>query len=348
MTSNLGGMETFICLIYSALKGKWEIDFLTVDKKIPFEEKFVENGAHIHKITPRYVSLRQYKKDIKSVFEHNKYDVLWFNKTTLSAVDVIKEAKKHSAKVICHSHQSKNMGTALTQVLHMIHRISIGRYVDHKVACSENAARYFFGTNIDDVTIFSNAVNISKFEPNEEVRRIKRKELGADGKFVITNIARFSIEKNHKFLLEIFRETCKSENAILLLCGVGSLLEKMKDYAEQLGIMEKVRFLGVRNDIPDILQATDVIVFPSLFEGLPFALVEAQAAGVPCIVSDTISSEIKITDLIHFKSLEDSVQEWTKEILKYKGYTKISMRSQLEEKGFSDDVVKKEICELVE
>lgn len=348
MTDNLGGMETFIRLIYEALKTEWKIDFITVNAKIPYEEEFLDNGSVIHRITPRYASISKYKKDIHKVFAENKYDVLWFNKTTLSSIDCLKEAKKNGVKkVICHSHQSKNMGTWFTQGMHILHRSVVGKYVDCKVACSVNAAVYFFGKNIKDVKIFSNAVDINKYEPNEEVRNQKRKELGIENQFVMANVARFAPEKNHKFLIEIFEEICKTEDAILLLCGEGSLLNNIKEYAAEKHVDNKIKFLGVRNDIPEILQATDVIIFPSLFEGLPFALVEAQAAGIPCVISDTISKDTELTDLVHFMSLEDSVEKWKDEIVKYQQYNKVSKRAQLEARGFSAELVMQEIRDIV-
>ena len=348
MTDNLGGMETFIHLLYEALKEEWQVDFITVNKNIPYEDEFLENKSVVHRITPRYISVRKFKEDIKKVFQKNSYDVLWFNKTTLSSIDCLKEARKNGVKkIICHSHQSKNMGSVFTQIMHILHRGIVGKYVDYKVACSKNAAVYFYGKKVNDVKIFSNAVDIERYEPNEEIRNRKRKELGIRDKFVIGNVARFAKEKNHKFLIEIFAEICKTEDAILLLCGEGPLWTEMKNYAWQIGIGEKILFLGMRTDIPEILQAVDVVVFPSLFEGLPFSLVEAQAAGIPCVISNTISRETQITDLVHFMNLEDSVEAWRKEILKYKQYEKISKREQLEVKGFSAELVRQEIRDIV-
>ena len=123
---------------------------------------------------------------------------------------------------------------------------------------------------------------------------------------------------------------------------------EIQEYAKNKGIEEKVSFLGIRKDIPEILQAVDVVIFPSLHEGLPFALVEAQAAGVPCVVSDTVSIEAKLTDLIHFLSLQDDVKIWAEKILEYREYQKVSKAEQLEEKGYSLETMKKNIQEILE
>lgn len=111
--------------------------------------------------------------------------------------------------------------------------------------------------------------------------------------------------------------------------------------------MNKILFLGMRKDIPEILQAIDVVVFPSLFEGLPFSLVEAQAGGIPCLISDTIGKETKLTDLVKFFSLDAGAEAWADEILKYKDYKKVTKRNQLEEKGFSSEIIEKKIKEMV-
>lgn len=348
MSSNMGGVEKFVCTIYEALKDEWQVEFITVDESIPYQEEFLRNGSQIHKITPRYVSVSKYKNDIKEVFKNNQYDVFWFNKTTLSSIDCIKEAKNSGIKnVICHSHQSKNMGTLFTLLMHNMNKRNVGKYIDYRVACSKEAAEWFFGSKTEDVVIFPNAVNIGKYEPNETLRTEKRKELGIEGKFVIGNVARFAKEKNHKFLIDIFAELCKKEDAVLVSCGEGPLWEETKNYAKEKKIDDKILFLGMRKDIPEILQAIDVVVFPSLFEGLPFSLVEAQAGGIPCLISDTIGKETKLTDLVKFFSLDAGAEAWADEILKYKDYKKVTKRNQLEEKGFSSEIIEKKIKEMV-
>ena len=240
MSSNMGGVEKFVCTIYEALKDEWQVDFITVDESIPYQEEFLRNGSQIHKITPRYVSVSKYKNDIKEVFKNNQYDVFWFKKTTLSSIDCIKEAKNSGIKnVICHSHQSKNMGTLFTLLMHNMNKRNVGKYIDYRVACSKEAAEWFFGSKTEDVVIFPNAVNIGKYEPNETLRTEKRKELGIEGKFVIGNVARFAKEKNHKFLIDIFAELCKKEDAVLVSCGEGPLWEETKNYAKEKKIDDK-------------------------------------------------------------------------------------------------------------
>lgn len=120
-----------------------------------------------------------------------------------------------------------------------------------------------------------------------------------------------------------------------------------KKLCKRKKIDDKILFLGMRKDIPEILQAIDVVVFPSLFEGLPFSLVEAQAGGIPCLISDTIGKETKLTDLVKFFSLDAGAEAWADEILKYKDYKKVTKRNQLEEKGFSSEIIEEKIKEMV-
>lgn len=349
MSNNMGGIEKFVHTLYGILKEEHRVDFITVDQKIPFEDEFKKNGSKIFRITPRYVSVRKYKRDINKVFRMGHYDILWFNKTTLSSIDCLRAAKKNGvAKIICHSHSSQNMGGKFTMLMHQMNRRKIDRYVDQKIACSPEAAEWFFGKKQENVILFRNAVDIKKYEPNQEVREEMRRELGVDHKFVMGHIGRFSPEKNHKFIIDIFQKTAEQTDARLLLCGDGALKEEIQNYVKEKALEDKVLFLGIRNDINKVLQAMDCIVFPSVFEGLPFALVEAQAAGVPCVVSDTVSPDAGITKLVTFMSLQDPVEKWSNTILNYKEYQKVSKEEELAEKGYSLDEMKRKVKEIIE
>lgn len=349
MTQNLGGIETFVYLLYSVLKEEWQVDFITVDNTIPFENEFLSNGCKIYHITPRYKSAKQFCQDINYVFSHEKYDVFWFNKTTLSSIHTLKAAKKSGVKkIICHSHQSKNMGSFFTLCMHKINMKRVSKFIDCRAACSEVAAKWFFGSNQESVKIFPNAVDISKYEPDSQKILEMKKKLGVEKKFVVGHVGRFAPEKNHKFLIPIFEEVAKKQNAHLILCGIGELQEETKQLVQEKGLEDRVSFLGMRRDIPDVLQAMDVMVMPSLFEGLPFVLVEAQAAGVPCVVSNTVSKEAKLTDILEYVSLDSPIGEWAEKILAYRSYAKVSKRGQLEVKGFSKEKFKEDVINYLE
>lgn len=349
MSSNLGGIETFVHLLYSVLKEDYQVDFITVDEHIPFEEEFLANGCKIHRITPRYQNARKFYTDIDAVFEEGAYDAFWFNKTTLSSIHTIKSAKKHGVgKIVVESHQSKNMGNGLTYVLHMVNRARVGRFADVKAACSKEAAGWFYGKNDRDVIIFPNAVDTELYAPDAQKQQQAKKMLGLENQFIVGSIARFAPEKNHTFLLEVFSEVLKKGDAHLVLCGAGQLEDSIRQIVQEKHMEDKVSFLGMRRDMPMVYQAMDVVLMPSLFEGLPFSLVEAQAAGIPCVVSDTVSPEANLTDLMNYMSLNLDASVWADKILSFRGYQKVSKKEQLEQKGFTIGAFSRMVREILE
>ena len=182
--------------------------------------------------------------------------------------------------------------------------------------------------------IMRNAINTEKFVYDPEIAKRQKESLGIEDKFVLGHVGRFNFQKNHEFLIEIFNEVCKENaNTVLLLVGTGELEENIHKKVRNLGLHEKVKFLGVREDIPELMQAMDVFVFPSLFEGLPVTLVEAQAAGLPCVVSDTITKEIDITNNVKFLDINGKTYEWAKDIIKKKERKKEAYH-MLEKAGF--------------
>ena len=161
-----------------------------------------------------------------------------------------------------------------------------------------------------------------------------REELGIEGKKVIGHVGRFNPQKNHEFLIDIFNEVYKKDNnTVLLLVGDGYLKEKIEDKVKKLGLEDSVRFLGVREDIPELLQAMDLFLFPSLFEGLPVVLVEAQAAGLKCVTSTGVTKETDITNSLEFYDLNETPEKWAEKIINL-DTTKINNSKLLIEKGY--------------
>ena len=164
-----------------------------------------------------------------------------------------------------------------------------------------------------------NGIELNKYAYNSDVRKVMRKRLGVEDKFVIGNVGRFSAQKNHTFLIDIFNKVQqRNSNTVLLLFGVGELMEMIKTKVRDLGIEDKVIFYGVSNEMGKMWQAMDVFVMPSLHEGLPVTGVEAQASGLPCVFADTITKEIGLTDNCQFLSLNDSEERWIETILSYR------------------------------
>lgn len=164
--------------------------------------------------------------------------------------------------------------------------------------------------------MLNNAINVNEFKYSPEVRESVRRELQIQNKLVIGHVGRFTNQKNHNFLIDIFREVLNDEpEALLLMAGEGPLRKEIEEKVNKYGLSKNVRFLGVRKDIARLMQAMDLFLFPSLFEGLPVVLVEAQASGLKCIVSDTITKECDVTERIHFERLDNSAERWAKRIL---------------------------------
>ena len=184
-----------------------------------------------------------------------------------------------------------------------------------KIAPSIEAAEYTFGkkqVSENMVHILNNGVDAQKFTYDKVSAEAFRAEYGIDQeKLVIGHIGRFSPQKNHDFLIDVFSEIAKkNNNAILVLVGVGELQNNIKRKVETMGLNEKVLFTGLRDDIPRMLSACDIIVFPSLYEGMPNTIIEAETNGLPCLVSDTVTRQAAITDLVRYKSLSDSASSW--------------------------------------
>ncbi|MGN1420922.1 MAG: glycosyltransferase [Eubacterium sp.] len=182
-------------------------------------------------------------------------------------------------------------------------------FIKDKFACSKEAGHLWYGNKAFEVV--NNAVDCNSLRFNPQVRNDVRRQMNLEDRFVVGHIGKTTVEqKNHPFLLEIFAEIKKKkENAVLLLAG-GEETEELLFLAESLGIENSIMFLGARNDINKLLQAFDVFVFPSTSEGLPVSAVEAQAAGLPVVMSENITDEVVFCDFVREMSLNESAQKW--------------------------------------
>jgi glycosyltransferase involved in cell wall biosynthesis len=186
-------------------------------------------------------------------------------------------------------------------------------------ACSQKAGEWLFGRNrlaTHPLTVLNNAVNVDEFTYDESARTAVRDEIGAGSRLVLGHIGRFNKQKNHSFLLDIFHEVHKKHpDSMLVMAGDGNLRPALEKKVDQLGLSSAVKFLGIRGDIARLMQGMDLFLFPSLFEGLPVVLIEAQAAGLTCVVSDAITREADVTGRITFLPLRQSPGVWADQIL---------------------------------
>lgn len=259
-------------------------------------------------------------KETKKLIEVEQYDVVYFNVS--SAIQMIGLMAAHAAKVplkIMHSHSSgfdiKNpTKRRLKTLVHNIGKLFLHSMADKCLACSNKAGEWLYSMKTvksDKFKVINNAVDVEKFQYNERLRREKREELNIDNAFVIGHVGSFSYVKNHSFLIDVFDAFAKKhEDSRLVLVGTGDEEAFVKEKVAKLGLEAKVMFLGIRSDVPALMQAFDLFVLPSWFEGLPMVGIEAQISGLPCYFSDKITTEARIREDSEFLPIEKGAKYW--------------------------------------
>lgn len=311
-----GGLESMLMNYYRHIdRTKIQFDFLTHrDYHGDYDDEIESLGGKIYHISRLVPWSYSYKQELRSFFDsHTEYKLIHVHQDCLSGV-ICKIAKECGVHVrIAHSHNS-SQDKNLKYLLKLFYKKWIPRYATHLLSCGRKAGDWMFdGVPFE---ILNNAINTTDYSYNPQKRVNIRSQLGLNDELVIGHIGRFSYPKNHPFLLGVFFELVKLEpKAVLLLVGGGQDMSKIQALADTLGITNNVRFLGVRNDVADLLQAMDVFVFPSRYEGFPVTMIEAQASGLPCIISDKVPVECAITDSVKIISLSTSPEIWAEEIL---------------------------------
>lgn len=278
---------------------------------------------------------------IKKVCKDNNVKVLHYNADTPMAVFNILAAKAGGVKyVTIHSHNAgfEDRSNWLARFLCLGLKPLIPIVCNSFWGCSENAAEFLLPEKIiseKKYRVLPNGIELSRFGFQNEIRDSTRRILGVKDNFVIGHAGRFSTQKNHKFLLEIFKHIyCIDNSAVLILFGVGELLEEIKAEAQKLGISDRVIFYGASSEMEKMYMAMDVFVMPSLHEGLPVTGIEAQASGLPCIFADTITKEVDVTSTSKFLPINDGVDVWVTTIMECKGKARFESLKLLKQKGY--------------
>lgn len=358
-----GGVYAFVVNILENIDRDFQIDlcaFEIFEKKehIEYVESF---GGKVHYCgyTGNLFAkqLRSFRK-LYGLVKKENYDVIHIHsdvsyKLFLYAL-VCKEAG--AEKILVHSHSTGVEGKhrRIKQVLQQVFKPMLPLVAKHFLACSRKAAEWMYPRSVLEkriYTLINNGINVQKFKFNSTLRIKKRRELKIkDTDFVVGHVGRFSYSKNQSFLIDIFYELVKQKNnAKLLLIGsyVGDsrYMDETKTKVYKLGIEHNVQFLGIRNDVPALMQAMDCFLLPSRFEGLGMVGIEAQAAGLPCFCSDTIPHELGVSNLVHFISLKIPAENWTEEILKKSNIPRRDMQKEIADAGYD---IEKEIGKLEE
>jgi len=353
-----GGQESFVINLLSHMNlENIEVDLMTpyycdnmyYKKTVEdFGGKIVALGLEFSPGKNRF----NINKYVDMFLKENKYDVVHIHSGSISILCILAYyAKKNGVKkVITHSHCAIENINMKNRILRIAGNFVMRKNVDFYCACSLVAgeAKYMPHIVKNEMIILNNGVDLKRFETNEKVRKnIRLKYNIEQNTFVIGHVGRFSYQKNHEYLIKIFNELLKVEkNAKLMLIGSGELEEEIKIYVKKLRIVNKVIFCGNVNNVHEYLQAMDIFLLPSRFEGLPIVGVEAQAAGLPIIVSDNVSDELSIGKSIEYLPLSESVQPWIEGILKYKGAERYNNVAELKEKGYDVDKTAAKVREI--
>ena len=331
-----GGLESMLMNYYRHVdRKKIQFDFLVHrQERAAFDDEIESLGGKIYRLQRLVPWSKSYLAALNAFFdEHPEYKIIHVHQDCLSSV-ILKAANQHGVLVrIAHSHNS-NQDKNLKYPIKLWFKRTIPEYATHLFACGKNAGDWMFGGA--SYQIINNAIDAAAYAYDPEKRAKMRHQLGFTGELVVGHVGRFNQPNNHPFLLEIFTALLKKEaNAVVLRVGGGEDMPKMQAKAQILGITERVRFLGVRSDVAELLQAMDIFVFPSLYEGLPVTMVEAQASGLPCIISDKVPPECILTDgLVDIMPLSEDPEAWAAKILEKRSILRTDHHTEITAHGF--------------
>lgn len=340
-----GGAETMVMNYYRAIdKSKVQFDFMVHrEERGAYDDEIEAMGGHIYRMCPIYPqNIGKYKKQLKEFFDlHTEYQILHSHMSELGTF-AFEEAIRHHVPVrICHAHNAPVFSSETPiEKLKRIPREIMARKMRSLATdffcCSQVAGDWLFGKHNRDKMIFMrNAIDAANFAYSPEKSQQAKVNFNWQDKIVIGHVGRFNPQKNHDFLIDIFYTFHQQHpNSILVLVGNGELQEKIKNKAKALNLSDSVIFMGVRSDMNQIYWAFDLFLFPSFYEGLPVTLVEAQSAGLPCVISDTISEQTKITSKFYPVSIEQNTEIWAKQIEEALQEERINTFEQVKQKGF--------------
>lgn len=339
-TLNRGGAEVNMMNYLRNMDcSKFQMDFLLHrSERGAFEEEVKEYGCQVFHVPALHpLKLNAYRKEVQSFFqEHSDYDIVHGQTSEIGAI-IYEEAEKQKIPVIiAHAHLAK-MNWDVKSPFRLVWRRLTRQFADTYFTCSQDAAVWLFGKKgAKRAWQMNNAIDTEIFRYNPAVRENIRRQLDLKTELCFLCVARFQKQKNHLFLLDVFSQIIKLQpDTKLFLVGDGELQSAIEMKIDDLNLQNSVLLLGLRSDVNVLMQAMDVFLMPSLFEGLPVSLVEAQASGLHCVISDTISEEsILIDDLVRMISLKDSPKKWAEEIIAFSDYERKDTSPLILEKGY--------------
>ena len=351
--TGLGGAESRIMDLYRQMdREEIQFDFLVHSSAVKragddasgrepqfYDEEIRSMGGLIY-VLPKFkvYNYFAYFNAVRAFFaDHHEYRVVQGHMTSTASI-YLPIAKRAGVPITVAHSRSAGVGKGLKAVATRILRKNLYRRTDYCFACSEAAGIDAFGeawVNAGNVKVIYNAIDVGKFVYRPEVRDVMRKRLEIEDKLVLGHVGRFYYPKNHPYLIEVFAAVyAVRKDAVLLLIGDGDDREKIEQRCEELGVRDRVLFMGNQRNPEDYYQAFDFFLLPSFYEGLPGVLVEAQAAGLKCLVSDTVTKEAQATDLVTYMSIDGPAETWAEELLSQTGYDRRDTYRELTERGF--------------
>ena len=345
MTRNLGGIETYLIEQFRHLdKSKIDYDFVNItgEYSICYEDEILASGSKIFKVVSRHKNPLLHYWQWFNILLQNKgiYDVIVLNTNSLEYVFPLVLGKIFGIPVrVIHSHNSgfENKQGLARRLLVGMNKKLLAWSANLRFACSQFAGQWMFKDN--PYHVIYNAIDIHKYDADLIVREETRNALGLHTELTLLHVGRFSYQKNHSFLLDIFKEVYAIQpNSVLLLVGdtteESEFLTEVKRKIKEYGLANAVRLLGRRDDVNKIMQAADVLVMPSFFEGLTVVGIEAQASDLPLLLSDTVTKELGLLPSTQFISLEAGPTAWAEAIVNSKQHNRQSRYEELKAAGY--------------
>lgn len=318
MTDNYGGIESVIMSYYRAInKTRFQCDFLANTPVMAYEDEVAQLGGAVIHVPARHQHPAEFYRAVHDFFKNHahEYSAIWLNCCSLANISYLSLAKRYGiTKRIIHCHNAQNGEGKLRGVLHVLNRKRVRNMATDFWSCSNEASVWFYGDDFKDLAGYKfvpNTIDLAKYAYSSRTRNKIRHELGvADTSIVIGSVARFEPQKNPMGLVKIFNELHMiNHHYRLLMIGKGELEKDIRSYVAEHSLRDDVQFLGIRHDTADLYQAMDIFMLPSLFEGFPVTLLEAQDNGLPTVLSSTITQEIDINNNLLRIDIRDTPQE---------------------------------------
>lgn len=361
VSEEIGGIENLFYNIFKEGAPNLHIDFLAFGDKCAYEDEFISMGYNVFHILTRKKAFLKFNSIVKKFLrEHSDYDYIWFNTASTSMYQFQYFGKKYTnAKIITHSHGTsidRNNGIVFfiaNKILEIINRRKVTNNTDLFFCCSIAAGKALFGKKYQDrLVMIKNGISVNKYSFSDIKRKNARESFGVDEKTIIVSmIGRLSTQKNPLKGIEVFKDfNCIKPNSILLIVGDGDLRNDVDKRVQELGISDKVKILGFRNDIDSIMSCSDILLMPSLFEGLPLTAIEAECNGLNCFLADTITEETKLINECYFISLSLANRKWAEKIDEL--YSPVPVRKAyaqcIIDEGYSIEQTRKNVLQLLQ